>query len=296
MIAEWALGQGHRVAVLSRGYGGKRRRDVLEVSDGQKLLANALEAGDEPCLMAKSLPGVPVIISRHRYLAGMLAHKKHGTNFFILDDGFQHIGLRRDLDLVLLDSASPFGNGHLLPRGPLREPIDHLERADALLLTRAKIGGEGANESSIEPLKKKFPDKPIFLSRHVPEKIVFPDGNEVYNVEFLKGKRVAAFAGIARPAAFRETLLGLGAEVVSFRPFRDHHVFTPGELDFLVEEKRGVGADCLVTTEKDWVRLENAAGPIPGLAHLRIRLVIDEGGESFFRMLKGLSWRKRSTG
>jgi tetraacyldisaccharide 4'-kinase len=286
MIAHWALNQGYRPAILSRGYGGKRLKDVLEVSDGNRVLFEAADAGDEPYLMAKRLPGVPVIISRQRYLAGLVAHEKHGTNFFILDDGFQHIVLRRNLDLALIDSASPFGNEHLLPWGPLREPVGHLERADAFMLTRTPAGfGEGS-PATLELLKHRFPGKPILLSRHVPEKIIFPDRNKVYNVDFLKGKRVAAFAGIARPGVFRKTLTELGAEVASFRVFRDHHAFTSREIAHLVREKKRAGADCLVTTEKDWVRLGNAGREHPDLAYLSIRLVITEGEENFFRMLK----------
>ncbi len=286
MIAEWAVSQGYQPAILSRGYGGKHQKEVLEVSDRNRVLAGAAEAGDEPYLMAKRLPGVPVIISRQRYLAGLLAHKKHGTNFFILDDGFQHIALRRDLDLALIDGTAPFGNEHLLPWGPLREPIEHLGRADALLLTRAPAGiGEGS-PAILELLNRKFPGKPIFLSRHVPEKIVFPDGSKVYNADFLKGKRIAAFAGIARPAVFKKTLADLGAEVASFTPFRDHHVLTSREIAHLVEKKKRVGADCLVTTEKDWARLENVVREYPDLAYLSIRLVITEGAEIFFGMLK----------
>jgi tetraacyldisaccharide 4'-kinase len=286
MIAEWAVSQGYRPAILSRGYGGKCQKGVLEVSDVNKVLAAAAEAGDEPYLMAKRLPGVPVIISRRRYLAGLLAHKKHGTNFFILDDGFQHIALRRDLDLALIDSTTPFGNERLLPWGPLREPIEHLGRADAFIVTRADAGSAKENTAVVELLKKRFPEKPIFLSRHAPEKIVFPEGNKAYNADFLNGKRIAAFAGIARPGVFKKTLADLGAEVPSFTAFRDHHVFTSREIARLVEEKKRVGADCLVTTEKDWARLENAVREYPDLAYLSIRLVITEGAEIFFEMLK----------
>jgi tetraacyldisaccharide 4'-kinase len=286
MIAEWALSQGFQPAILSRGYGGKHQKDVLEVSDVNKVLAGAAEAGDEPYLMAKRLPGVPVIISRQRYPAGLLAQKKHGTNLFILDDGFQHIALRRDLDLALIDSTTPFGNEHLLPWGPLREPIEHLARADAFIVTRVGDCSREANTPVVALLNKRFPEKPVFFSRHVPEKIIFPDGYKVYNPDFLKGKRVSAFAGIARPSVFKKTLADLGAEVASFTAFRDHHVFTSREIAHLLEEKKRVDADCLVTTEKDWARLEDVAREYPDLAYLSIRLVITGGAEIFFGMLK----------
>jgi len=126
MLAKWALNEGFRVALLSRGYGGRYRKKVLEVSDGNSIKADPRDAGDEPYLLAKKLSGIPVVVSGKRYAAGIFAHEKFGCNFFILDDGFQHMELRRDLDLALIDAEKPFGNGHLLPRGPLREPVDQL--------------------------------------------------------------------------------------------------------------------------------------------------------------------------
>jgi tetraacyldisaccharide 4'-kinase len=284
MIAEWASEEGFKPAILSRGYGGKRNQAVLEVSDGKNVLAKPAEAGDEPCLMARKLPGIPVIVSPDRYRAGLLAHQKHGANFYILDDGFQHIALKRDLDLVLMDANRPFGNDHLLPWGPLREPLHHLSRADAFLLTRTRADGKDGTGATEEFLKRRF-RKPLFLSEHVPEKIVFPHRNEEYNITFLKGKRVIAFAGLARPSAFRETLIALGAEVVSFKAFKDHHVYATDELLQLIREKGRTGADCLVTTEKDWVRLEDVRTQAPGLAYLTIRLQV-AGQESFFRMIR----------
>ena len=285
MIAQWAAAEGFQPAVLSRGYGGKRNKAVIEVSDGKDLRARPEEAGDEPYLMAQNLPGIPVIVSPNRYRAGLLAHEKHAADFFILDDGFQHITLKRDLDLVLMDSHRPFGNGHLLPWGPLREPLHHLSRADAFLLTRANPDGKDATGATEEFLKRRF-QKPLFLSAHVPEKIVFPHGNKEYNTSFLKGKRVTAFAGLARPNAFRETVIALGAEVVSFKAFKDHHVYVPGQLLQLIREKDRAGADCLITTEKDWVRIEGALKECPDSAYLRIRFVIASESKNFFEMIK----------
>ena len=284
-IAQWAASEGFHPAVLSRGYGGKRKKAVTEVSDGKRLLARPAEAGDEPYLMALKLPGIPVIVSPDRFHAGLLAHKKHGANFFILDDGFQHISLKRDLDLVLVDSRRPFGNGHLLPWGPLREPLHHLSRADAFILTRADAASEDTAGAAEEFLSRRF-HKPVFLSRHRPERIVFPSERKEYNTRFLEGKRVTAFAGLARPDVFRETLTGLGAEVVWFKAFRDHHAYAPGQLRLLIREKARTGADCLITTEKDWVRIEGALKESPDLAYLSIRLAITEGEEKLRRLIR----------
>ena len=293
MIAQWAASEGFHPAVLSRGYGGKRKQAVVEVSDGKNLLALPEEAGDEPYLMAKKLPGIPVIVSPSRFHAGLLAHRKHGADFFILDDGFQHIHLKRDFDLVLMDSRRPFGNGRLLPWGPLREPVRHLSRADAFVLTRADAVSENATRAEEEFLRGKF-QKPVFLSKHIPEKIVFPHEDKEYNVGFLKGKRVTAFAGLARPDAFRETLSGLGAEVLSFKAFKDHHVYAPGQLRLLSREKSRTGADCLITTEKDWVRIERASKEWPDFGYLSVKFAITEGTGDFHRLLKEKAGKSKS--
>ena len=282
MIAEWALKEGYRPAILSRGYGSKHKGKILDVSDGQRLFATPTEAGDEPYLLAKKLEGVPVIISKARYDAGIFAHQRYGTDFFILDDGFQHICLKRNLDLVLLDATSPFGNMRLLPRGPLREPVDHLQRADAFILTRT---GHGTTLIMMNFLKKKFGGKPVFQSEHIPEKIVFPDLRKVYSAHFVKGKRVVAFAGIAKPEVFKDTLAKLGAEPVLFQAYKDHHAFSPKEVKQLVAAKNKLRADHLITTEKDWVRLEGVSPYTPDLAYLTIRFQI-AGSESFFKMIR----------
>ena len=241
MLAEWALGEGYRVAILSRGYAGKYKRKVLEVSDGNDINAGPEEGGDEPYLLARRLPGVPVIISQDRYEAGIWAHNRFGTDFFILDDGFQHLSLKRDLDLVLLDATSPFGNGHLLPWGPMREPIDQLARAHAIIITRAGDSSSGDDLSRF--LEKRFPDKPLFRGDHIPEKIVFTTKNKIYSTDFLKGKRVIAFAGIATPESFRNTLIKSGTNLIHFKEFRDHHPFSMDEFRCITTEKERTGAD-----------------------------------------------------
>ena len=284
LIAEWGLREGYRVAVLSRGYRGRYREEVLVVSDGYEVKAGPLEAGDEPYLMAKRLPGVPVLVSKKRRLAGARARARFGTNFFILDDGFQHLNLARDLDLVLIDATDPFGNGHLLPWGPLREPVRQLERADAFIITRLQEVGSRSDLSL--RLHRRFPSKAVFYGRHTPAELVFPYGGETQGPDFLKGKRAIAFAGIGRPHAFRDTLLGLGAELLLFREFRDHHRFRRQEIQALIRERERLGADYLLTTEKDWVRVEGLGLHDPQLAYLRINFSLLTGIDTFFGMIK----------
>ena len=284
MLAEWALGEGYRVAILSRGYGGQYKGEVLEVSNGDEIHCGPAEAGDEPYLLAKKLPGVPVVISKKRHSAGLLAGERFGSNFFILDDGFQHLALKRDLDLVLIDASSPFGNGHLLPWGPLRESVVQLKRADAFIITRS--GRWESDGQLMERLAKDFLGKDIFRSDHVPEKIVFPSKNKDYDVEFLEGKRVVAFAGIARPEVFKDTLTRLGAEIVCFRGYEDHHSFHADEIKDLIAEKDRLEADLLLTTEKDWVRVDTLVPDYPDLACLTIKFSLLSEGDAFFRMVK----------
>lgn len=291
MLAEWARDEGYRVAVLSRGYGGWYKGKVLEVSDGNHIKAGAFEAGDEPYLMAKTLQGIPVINSAKRYLAGLFAHKKFRTNFFILDDGFQHLALKRDLDLVLIDASNPFGNGYLLPRGPLREPVTQLKRADAFVITRS--GPNGSVDEWIDDLKIRFPDKPVFKSDHLPEKITVPSSKSVHHVDLINGKAIMGFAGIARPDVFIKTLTELGAELVFFKAFRDHHPYKRREIQELMTEKRRLHADYLLTTEKDWVRMEGAVPPYADLAYLSIRLSLLDDRERFFSMVKEKAERFR---
>ncbi len=283
MLAKWAQTEGYRVAILSRGYGGRNKERVLEVSDGNDMKATPKEAGDEPCLLARRLKGIPVVVAKKRYFAGLYAHERFGTNFFVLDDGFQHLDLYRGLDLVLIDASSPFGNGHLLPWGPLREPRACLERADAFLITRS--GRDGSAEGLTNELKRDWPNTPVFRSDHVPDKIVFPADGTVQNEDFLKCKRVVAFAGLAKPEELMKMLTDLGAEVVSFKGFEDHHPFQRHEIQALMDERKTLRADCLLTTEKDWVRMEGMVPPSPDLAYLTIRMDVWDETEAFFKMI-----------
>jgi tetraacyldisaccharide 4'-kinase/lipopolysaccharide heptosyltransferase II len=252
--------QGRRVAILSRGYGG-RRRGVTCLSDGERLFHQPPEVGDEAFQLARSLPGVIVYTGPSRFEAGMAAWRDLRPDVFLLDDGLQHFQLARDLDLVLLDAARPFGNGRLLPAGPLREPVCTLREADALLLTRYDHRRHG---DRLAWLRQSFPDQEIFTAVIAPVSArPFPGGEE-HPVEALRGLGAFAFAGIARPQVFRETLNSLGVDIRGWREFPDHHAFTPEDLAALSQEARRREAQALITTSKDWARLgENWPGDTP---------------------------------
>ncbi|MBN1848269.1 MAG: tetraacyldisaccharide 4'-kinase [Deltaproteobacteria bacterium] len=284
MLAEWALREGYRVVVLSRGYAGKHQKKILEVSNGKEIHAGPVEAGDEPYLIAKRLPGVPVIVSKKRYLAGLHALHRFRANLFILDDGFQHLTLKRNLDMVLIDAADPFGNGRLLPWGPLREPLAQLERANVVIMTRSSHSPSKDDLSLI--LKKRFPGIAFFKADHIPERIVFPGQGRHHDLDFLKGKRIMAFAGIARPELFQKTLIQLGAEIKGFKKFKDHFMFNKDIFRKMVIEKDRMGADYMITTEKDWVKLEQVAEGYPYLAYLTIRFDILDEKDRFLQLIK----------
>lgn len=281
-VARWALDRGLRAAVLSRGYGGKRSGPVV-VSDGDRILAGAAEAGDEPVMLAGRLPGVPVVVSGRRSLAGRLAGRKWGSDFFVLDDGFQHWSLKRDLDVVLLDAVNPVGNGRLLPWGPLRESVDALARADIVVLTRSNPHMQGREPA--DALIARFPGLPCVRSMHVPASVAFPCRGLEQPVETLRGRRVVAFCGIARPAAFRKTLETIGADVAAFRSFRDHHPFTRADINELLGLFRKTGANALITTEKDWMRAGAFLGGEQDAGFLRITMEFYSGADVLFDMM-----------
>ena len=293
-LAQWAVCREFNVSILSRGYGGAYQSPVLEVSDGRRVHADSRLAGDEPLLLAGKVPGAPVILSRQRHLAGMYAKEKFSSDFFILDDGFQHMQLARDFNLVLMDGADPFGNGHLLPRGPLREPMDQLARADAFILTRFNHDG---GDRTLAFLKETYPDTPAYCADHVPDRIVFPGPNRVDSPHVdsphaLNGKRVVAFAGIGNPEVFRETLEGLGARVVAFCGFQDHYVYRKDDLARLVRLKSQRAAQYLLTTEKDWMRMDSIGSECSEIAYLCIQFSFLPGQEGVFRMIEN-AYRKK---
>jgi tetraacyldisaccharide 4'-kinase len=232
--------RGRTPAVLSRGYG-RRSRAELRVQPDSPLE----DAGDEPLLMARR--GLRVFVGPRRAALAASAVAE-GADVLLLDDGLQHHGLARDLDVIVLDASNAFGNGSLLPRGPLRELPSALERVQRgiLWLTRCDL----PRDPRVDGLRRFPVVESAFQAR----------------VE-LRGRRVFLFAGIARPDSFAETVRGLGAEVVGARWFRDHHAFTPAELSALRSQAKGA---LLVTTEKDLARIERPEGIVAVPVELRI--------------------------
>ena len=274
-VAGMLRDRGMRPAILSRGYGGKSAAGVLVVSDGRQTLAGPDEAGDEPVLIARRLPGVPVLAGAKRAVTGRYARENLGADVLVLDDGFQHRWIRRDLDIVLLDSRAPLGNGFLLPRGPLREPPEALGRAGAVVFTRS----EDTAPPSDKGLAAILRGRPVLRTRIRPVKLVAADGTEM-PLSRLAGKRVFAFAGIARPDSFRQTLEGLGADIAGFRALPDHHRYGAEDVRRIERAFGETGAEILVTTEKDGVKLSGLAAAPQRVFCLAIETEILEGAEA----------------
>ena len=278
-LAEFLQGEGWRVAVASRGYGGTCGRRLCVVSDGSRMVADVRLSGDEPQLLARRLPHVPVLCSAHRTRAVAAAVEKFGTQAAILDDGFQHRRLARDLDLVLLDARTPFGNGWLFPRGPLRETPSALRRAHALVLSR--FDRSPPAEANREELAKRWPEKTILTAAYRPVRLFEAATGREIPLSSLAGVRAAAFAGIAKPEAFFRTIEDLGARLVYSCALPDHQPLSPALLSSLVETAAAQAPELWLTTEKDWVRLAATRSPAMDLWVLGIVLDLGEDSSRF---------------
>jgi tetraacyldisaccharide 4'-kinase len=274
-LAQMLQKYGYKPAVLSRGYKSQGSGPVNIVSDGKNILLSAAIAGDEPLLMARLLKGVPVITGPKRILTGRTAIDKFGVNVLICDDAFQHRQIYRDINVVLLDSRSPLGNGHVLPRGNLREPASALSRADAIIATRSNEASEP--DSLITELARA--GVPVFCSIHRPIPLVSGDYALHFPLDQLKGKKVYAFAGIGRPDSFKESILASGAQIMTFDIFPDHHRYASEELKKISDNFSRSGADLILTTEKDGMRLQQFTDFLPVIYLMRITMEIvpDQG-------------------
>jgi tetraacyldisaccharide 4'-kinase len=283
-IATRLAARGRRVAILSRGYGAVRT-DPRVVADGERVLLPAEEGGDEPVLLARRLPGVRVLCGPRRAELAALATGRLGANALLLDDGFQHRALARDLDVVVLDAANPFGNGHLLPVGPNREPRRALDRAGLVWLSRVDQAAPELLER-LRVLAFRSTGRGPVESRHAPLDLLDGSLGRSRGLAAARGKRVLLLSGLARPGAFRRTVEGLGAEVVGERRHPDHHRFTGADLDAARSAADAARAELIVTTEKDAVRLPAAFAAEPRLAVVRIEAELLAGDAALQAVLE----------
>jgi tetraacyldisaccharide 4'-kinase len=274
-IARRLQRRGRAVAVLSRGYGATRADDRI-VADGRAVLLGAAEGGDEPVLIARRLPGVRVLCGPRRAALAPRAVEALGADALLLDDGFQHRALARDLDVVVLDAANPVGNGHLLPAGPNREPVAALRRAGLVWLSRVDQADPARLERWRRAAREATGREPV-ESRHAPVDVVDGALRTSLGLGALRGARVLLLSGLARPGAFRRTVEGLGAVVAAERRFPDHHRFTAAEVDEALAAAAAAGCARVVTTEKDAVRLDPARAGDPRLAVVLVEAEVVAG-------------------
>jgi len=283
-VVEQLTAKGLRVAVLSRGY---RRQDPSSfalVSDGTSVQAGPDVAGDEPFLIATRCPGAVVAVGADRYRLGRWVLDGHEVDCMVLDDGFQHRGLYRDLDLLLVDATDPEGLRALLPAGRLREPLSSARRASALVVTRAdRVRDVGPVVAPIVAFTR--PAAEPILVRFVADACV-QVGSEVSKpVGELAGRKVFLFSGLARPSDFLASVGGLGADVVGELRFPDHHRYSMRDLADVTRRAQQVQADCLLTTEKDAVKIAAMRGTHTAMWALRLRTEVFAGQEALQRAL-----------
>ena len=288
---------GYRVAIVSRGYKGGAERQGGIVSDGSSLLMDSAWAGDEPFMMACRLKDIPVIVGKNRFEAGRLAVSKFQPDVIVLDDAFQHLQLKRDLDIVLLDHDQPFGNAHLMPRGILREPLSAMKRATAFILTRCRDDADDSARSSITTIHSTSPETPVFKSSAVPYCYTLKAGAlpplqaafnffERHDVGDIKNAKVFGFSGIARNDDFQDTVKTLGFNVTGFLEFSDHHRYTEADLKTILHTAGQTGARQLITTEKDSVRLTAKGVCSMDLVVVGVRVAFKEDGQDFISFVK----------
>ncbi|HVF22842.1 MAG TPA: tetraacyldisaccharide 4'-kinase, partial [Pyrinomonadaceae bacterium] len=285
-VARTVAAEGKKVCILTRGYGRKDPHLQVIVSDGYGVLAAPTEAGDEPYLLATRLAGLSAVISSaDRIAAGQEAIKDFGTDCFVLDDGFQHLRLARDLNIVTIDATNPWGGGKLLPYGRLRETPESLSRADCVVITRCDQGGK------LDDLRTEIfrltEGRPIFSSRMRTARVSpLKNGGDT----LAPPARVAAFCAVGNPQSFFEHVGRSGYELALQKSYADHHVYSQDEIDALVRQAKEAGANTLITTAKDAVKLRNLSFSLPCYV-LEIELEI-ENCEELARLVRAKAQRR----
>ena len=296
---------GRKVAILSRGY--KKAETPLSeklvnlltfktpaqepprvVSDGNRLLLDSEMGGDEPYMLASNLPNVCVLVDKDRVKSGRYAIQKLGCDTLILDDGFQYLRLKHRVDIVLVDRTNPFDNGYVLPRGLLRESSRHLSRATFIFIT--KSAGDGSPELR-QRIRALNDQAEIAECRHTPRHVQDVFTGEQKPVEFVRGRKIAALSGIAAPRGFEESIERLGGELVHRKRFADHHRYTQQEILDVINAARDRGAEAIVTTEKDAVRLPLVERRDIPVYFLRVEIELLSGEESFNDLISRLCFK-----
>jgi tetraacyldisaccharide 4'-kinase len=247
---------GYKVCVLSRGYNGANKGEYLEVSDETEVLSDPKTAGDEPYMLAVKLKGIPVIVGRNRFIAGKRAVEKFKPDVCVLDDGFQHFKLKRDLDIVTFDGDIGLGNGHLLPNGIMREQLSALRRADVVLINK---GAKKSDDIVSAVEKYKGGDHRIFFCGYETDGLTAWSG-EKQDISYLSQKKIFVFSALAHSDYFHRIIERSGGIISGKLDYRDHHHYTIDDYFRIVKEAYNLNADFILTTEKDIVKFNRAWG------------------------------------
>ncbi|MCC6483996.1 MAG: tetraacyldisaccharide 4'-kinase [Armatimonadetes bacterium] len=247
-------------AVLLRGYGAQRTHEALTVSDGQNVLAGWKDSGDEAQLLAQELPGVAVLTGKDRRISGRRAVEDLGVSALVLDDGLQYWQLARDVDVVLVDAQKPFGNGQVMPAGILREPVSGLKRASVLIVTHGRALRESARTDLMRRLRDMAPKAAIHTADYTAVSVDTPAGSS-RPADDLRRRRVMAFCGIGSPESFVETLKDAGADVVAQLFLPDHCPISQDDLECAEEWAQAADAEWIMTSAKDFVRMDSLRLP-----------------------------------
>ena len=276
-LSQFFKKRNYKVAVLSRGYGRKTAGTQL-VTNGKETVDDWRNFGDEPTLISQKLKDVPIVVDQNRYRGAMYLIEKFNTYIIIMDDAFQHRSIERDLDLVLINSQAPISDYRLIPHGLLREPIRHLKRADAIILTKSNLGKP--EQKLISKVKKS--NLPVFYSTIIHNHF-FTINNETFKPE--NNARVLAVSGIADPQSFYESLKRTNIKMVKKIPYFDHYEFKQSDIEKLKEALIDNDAEIIVTTEKDMIRLKNLDLSGIDIYSLGIDFQLDGPGEKYFANL-----------
>ena len=243
------LNEGKKVGILSRGYKGKRKEDLLLVRNDKEILATSVESGDEAYLHALNLK-VPVVVSKDRYKGAIYLRDVCKVDIIIMDDGFQHRKLTKDKNIILIDATNPFGGNDYLPKGRLRESLESLKRADELIITKSNY----VNSESLEKIKQRLSkyEKKISIATFSEENFYNMNGEEK-ELSIIKNKKILIFSSIANPKIFYETVKRLEPSEIEEIKFEDHHLYKSEEIKNISE--KGKDYDYIVTTEKDIVKI-----------------------------------------
>jgi len=274
-LAERLRDEGRRLCILSRGYRGASEHGAAIVSDCQRVRMDARAAGDEAWLLARLLPGVPVVAGKDRRRTGQLACREFRPDLILLDDGMQYYQLHRDLDIALVNSARPFDNGWTFPRGLLREPPSHLRRAGCVVVTGVDRVSPRRLEELEARLRRLAPRAELHRARRVPRSLRPLAGGADLPLDWAADRRVAAFCALGDPEAFERQVEELGAALVHRARLRDHAEPTLSQLTAVLSAAREAGAEAVIVSEKDAVKLPPLSRPLP-LVVLAAPLRVDD--------------------